>query len=151
SLRVVVVSGPALAQRLGMANMRWIDAAAPAEVADADPGDPVGGPGVAYVIYTSGSTGRPKAVEIEHASLVNLVRSMIAEPGLTPEDVLLAVTTLSFDISALELFAPLVAGGRVVVATREDAMDGRRLAALIVSSGATVLQATPSTWAMLFG
>ncbi|MGZ4672281.1 MAG: non-ribosomal peptide synthetase, partial [Ilumatobacteraceae bacterium] len=111
-------------------------------------GEPGGG--VAYVIYTSGSTGRPKGVEIEHASVVNFVRSMIDEPGFGPEDVLLAVTTLSFDISVLELFVPLAVGGTVVIASRDEAVDGRRLAALIESSGTTVMQATPTTWSMLF-
>ncbi|MGZ7035896.1 MAG: non-ribosomal peptide synthetase, partial [Ilumatobacteraceae bacterium] len=108
------------------------------------------GAGVAYVIYTSGSTGRPKGVEIEHASVVNFVRSMIDEPGFGPDDVLLAVTTLSFDISVLELFVPLAVGGTVVIASRDEAVDGRRLAALIESCGATVMQATPTTWSMLF-
>ena len=72
---------------------------------------------LAYVIYTSGSTGRPKGVQIPHRAVVNFLRSMARQPGpRRPDDALLAVTTLSFDIAGLELFLPLVVGARVVVA-----------------------------------
>ena len=74
---------------------------------------------------------------------------MQREPGLTPDDVFVAVTTLSFDIAGLELFLPLVTGSRIVIASRAVAVDGRRLAALLASSGATVMQATPATWRIL--
>ncbi len=73
----------------------------------------------AYVLYTSGSTGRPKGVEIEHRSLTNFLCSMAREPGLNETDVLLAVTTLSFDIAGLELFLPLITGARIELASRE--------------------------------
>ena len=102
-----------------------------------------------YVIYTSGSTGKPKGVEVTHLAVVNLLAAMQQEPGFTAADVLLAVTTLSFDIAALELFLPLVTGGRVVLAEREVAADPRRLAELIRLSGCTVMQATPATWGAL--
>jgi len=104
---------------------------------------------VAYAIYTSGSTGRPKGVEITHRSLVNFLASMQAEPGLTANDVLLAVTTTSFDIAALELFLPLMVGARVVLASRDTAADGRQLRQALATSGATVMQATPATWRLL--
>jgi amino acid adenylation domain-containing protein len=104
---------------------------------------------LAYVLYTSGSTGRPKPVHIQHGSLVNFLASMRDAPGLTEHDTLLAVTTASFDISGLELYLPLLAGARVVVAGRDDARDGARLLALLADSGATVMQATPSTWRLL--
>src|SRR5437879_8517011 len=58
---------------------------------------------LAYVLYTSGSTGKPKGVEIEHRAVVNFLTAMRQQPGLTEQDVLLAVTTLSFDIAGLEL------------------------------------------------
>lgn len=103
----------------------------------------------AYVIYTSGSTGKPKGVQIPHRAAVNFLRSMAKEPGLTDRDVLLSVTTLSFDISVLELFGPLSVGGRVAIVPRETAADGMRLMAAISSSGATVMQATPITWRLL--
>jgi amino acid adenylation domain-containing protein len=104
---------------------------------------------LAYVIYTSGSTGRPKGVEITQGALVNLLRSMQREPGFGAQDRLLAVTTLSFDIAMLELLLPLVSGGCVVLASREEAVDPTRLAALIETSRCTVLQATPATWRAL--
>ena len=104
---------------------------------------------LAYVIYTSGSTGLPKGVPIEHRALVNFLCSMSHEPGITAADTLLAVTTLSFDIAGLELFLPLLSGACVVVASREESSDGRYLADLVHTSGATVMQATPATWRML--
>lgn len=104
---------------------------------------------LAYVIYTSGSTGRPKGVEIEHGSLLNFIASMGDEPGLEESDVLLAVTTLSFDISTLELFLPLWVGARVEIADEDEARDGRWLAERLEESDATVMQATPATWRML--
>ncbi|NUT43043.1 MAG: acyltransferase domain-containing protein, partial [Thermoactinospora sp.] len=74
-----------------------------------------------YVLYTSGSTGRPKGVRVQHSSVVNFLVSMSREPGLTGDDTLVAVTTFAFDISVLELFLPLTAGARVVIAGREAA------------------------------
>ncbi len=104
---------------------------------------------MAYVLYTSGSTGKPKGVQIPHRAVVNFLASMRREPGLNAADALLAVTTLSFDIAGLELWLPLTAGARVVVASREDAADGVQLARLISESGATMMQATPVTWRLL--
>jgi thioesterase domain-containing protein/acyl carrier protein len=101
------------------------------------------------VIYTSGSTGRPKGVQVPHRALVNFLTTMAERPGLQEEDVLVAVTTLSFDIAGLELYLPLIRGARVVLASRETAGDPRRLAALLQDSSATVMQATPTTWRML--
>ncbi len=90
---------------------------------------------LAYVIYTSGSTGRPKGVAISHRSLVNLLVSMGAEPGLGEDDVLLSVTTLSFDIAGLELYLPLMVGARLVLVSREMAADGPALTERLASSG----------------
>ncbi|MEK6222140.1 MAG: amino acid adenylation domain-containing protein, partial [Chloroflexota bacterium] len=102
-----------------------------------------------YVIYTSGSTGKPKGVEVPHRAVVNFLSSMRDQPGLTQDDVLLAVTTLSFDIAVLEIFLPLTVGAKVVLSTREVSADGVQLAETIHQSGVTVMQATPSTWQML--
>ncbi len=109
----------------------------------ATPADP------AYVIYTSGSTGRPKGVMVPHRALVNFLSSMARRPGLGQADTLVAVTTLSFDIAGLEVFLPLTTGAKLVIATADTAADGRELRALLESSGATALQATPATWRML--
>jgi len=104
---------------------------------------------VAYVIYTSGSTGRPKGVQVPHRAVSNFLSSMAKEPGLDADDRLVAVTTLSFDIAVLELLLPLSVGARVVLADRVTAADGVALKALIASSGATVMQATPASWRLL--
>ena len=104
---------------------------------------------LAYVIYTSGSTGRPKGVQLEHRSVVNFLCSMRRNPGMTASDVLVAVTTLSFDIAGLEMYLPLLVGGKLVVASRDVTMDGRLLMQLLEQSGATIMQATPTTWRVL--
>ncbi|HSS48185.1 MAG TPA: amino acid adenylation domain-containing protein, partial [Thermoanaerobaculia bacterium] len=104
---------------------------------------------LAYVIYTSGSTGRPKGVVISHLALENFLRSMAVEPGLSASDVLLAVTSLSFDIAALELFLPLMVGARLELVPSEVSAEGPRLLGRLRDSGATVVQATPSTWRLL--
>jgi amino acid adenylation domain-containing protein len=103
---------------------------------------------LAYVIYTSGSTGRPKGVQITHGAVVNFLTSMQQAPGISA-DILLSVTTLSFDIAGLEIYLPLLNGARLVLASRETALDGSQLARLIESSQATVMQATPATWRLL--
>jgi amino acid adenylation domain-containing protein len=124
------------------------DAAAPAaEVANLH-GKP-GPADTAYVIYTSGSTGRPKGVSVSHGALLNFLCSMRDRPGLGATDVLAAVTTISFDIAALELFLPLMVGAHIELVARKTATDGEALANLLKSSGATLLQATPATWRML--
>ncbi|HEX6370148.1 MAG TPA: amino acid adenylation domain-containing protein [Longimicrobium sp.] len=125
-----------------------LDDIQPADSVDADDAD-VSAEDLAYVIYTSGSTGRPKGVMVRHGGVASFLRSMAEAPGLRADDALLAVTTIAFDISVLELFLPLTVGARTVVATREQAADPALLAAAIAGSGATAMQATPATWAML--
>ncbi len=104
---------------------------------------------LAYLIYTSGSTGKPKGVRLPHRSAVNFLHSMREEPGLDAEDVVLAVTTISFDPSVLELFLPLMVGARAVIVSRGVAGDGRRLSECIARSQITLMQATPATWRLL--
>ena len=103
----------------------------------------------AYVIYTSGSTGKPKGVCVQHRAIVNFLMSMRESPGICGADTLLAVTTLSFDIAVLELLLPLTVGARLVLASRDDAMDGNALRDLVDRHAVTLLQATPSTWRLL--
>lgn len=104
---------------------------------------------LAYCIYTSGSTGKPKGVEVEHRTVVNFLCAMRQAPGLTAQDVLLAVTTISFDIAGLELYLPLMVGAKLVLTTRTIAASGHLLAQLLDDVGATVMQATPATWHLL--
>ncbi|MFD1832209.1 amino acid adenylation domain-containing protein [Streptomyces desertarenae] len=103
----------------------------------------------AYVLHTSGSTGRPKGVVVSRGNLANLLADMRERLRLTAGDRLVAVTTVSFDIAALELFLPLAGGAELVLADRGTARDPEALAALLTGSGATILQATPTTWQLL--
>jgi amino acid adenylation domain-containing protein len=102
---------------------------------------------LAYVIYTSGSTGQPKGVGVPHGALVNFLQSMRRAPGLSPAATVLALTTLSFDISGLEILLPLVTGARVVVAPARAGGDVESLLPLLAE--ATMVQATPVTWRLL--
>jgi amino acid adenylation domain-containing protein len=104
---------------------------------------------LAYILYTSGSTGRPKGVPINHGSLSNFLQSMAARPGLSAENRLLAVTTVAFDIAALELFGPLSQGGTLILADAATARDGLKLADMLERKRATVMQATPAGWRLL--
>ncbi|HEY6552145.1 MAG TPA: condensation domain-containing protein, partial [Vicinamibacteria bacterium] len=104
---------------------------------------------VAYVIYTSGSTGRPKGVVVPHRCVVNLVTSVSQTPGMNEQDVVLAVTTLSFDIAVSEVILPLVVGARIVLVSREVAADGERLREAIEQAKVTFIDATPATWRLL--
>jgi amino acid adenylation domain-containing protein len=110
---------------------------------DLDPRHP------AYVIYTSGSTGTPKGVVVEHGALSNFLGSMAERVRLTPDDRLLAVTTIGFDIAALELYQPLLSGASIVLTSRETVQDAPALAKTIGDSGTTVMQATPTLWQAL--
>ncbi|NEO77192.1 non-ribosomal peptide synthetase [Moorena sp. SIO4G3] len=104
---------------------------------------------LAYVIYTSGSTGKPKGVQISHQSVVNFLTSMNSYLQLSCGDRFSAITTISFDIAALELYLPLIVGASVIVVSREIATDGNRLLPQLLESEVTVIQATPATWQML--
>ncbi len=122
------------------------------EGASEEPSSGVRGPGpedAAYALYTSGSTGKPKGVVVSHGALANFLYSMRREPGLAESDVLAAVTTISFDISGLELYLPLTVGARIELIDRDTASDGTSLADKLEACGATVLQATPASWRML--
>jgi amino acid adenylation domain-containing protein len=104
---------------------------------------------LAYVLYTSGSTGKPKGVEIQHSALINLLLSVQREPGFTAKDTMLAVTTLSFDIAGLEIYLPLISGGKVAIASYDESRDPKRLMERIRHSNCSVMQATPATWRAL--
>ena len=101
---------------------------------------------LAYVLYTSGSTGRPKGVEISHGAVLNLLSSFQRALAFGEDDAMLAATTLSFDISVLEIFLPLSVGGRIVLGSSAAVRDPQVMSALLDESGCTFAQATPSKW-----
>jgi amino acid adenylation domain-containing protein len=125
------------------------DAAALATEPATPPPPMVGPDHLAYVIYTSGSTGKPKGVQIPHGALANVLAHFGDSLELGPADTWLAVTTLSFDIAGLELWLPLITGATVILASREEAVDGKRLLAHLRTGRVSVMQATPATWRML--
>ncbi|ETZ22624.1 non-ribosomal peptide synthetase [Pedobacter sp. V48] len=104
---------------------------------------------LAYILYTSGSTGKPKGVKITHKNLANFLLSMQKYPGISSDDRLLAITTISFDIAGLELYLPLIAGAQVIIADADSIKDGRILLDLIDEHLVSIMQATPSTWQMM--
>ncbi|MBO9830665.1 amino acid adenylation domain-containing protein, partial [Xanthomonas sp. A2111] len=103
----------------------------------------------AYVIYTSGSTGRPKGVSVRHGGVLNFLHSMAQRPGMGAGETLMACTPISFDIAVLELYLPLMVGGRVRIVPRSVSTDGQRLRALLEATAPEVMQATPATWQLL--
>ena len=150
--KVLITSGAknadlSVSQEIGVLDLACIDWPTTASLANFDGGASPQDP--AYVIYTSGSTGKPKGVVVPHIALTNFLWSMLREPGLGPADVLIAVTTVSFDIAALELYLPLLAGGRIELASKQTATSGRALAQLLATGAASTMQATPATWRML--
>ncbi|MER5770987.1 amino acid adenylation domain-containing protein, partial [Streptomyces sp. NPDC001985] len=120
--------------------------AALADLSPTAPGGAVSGGNPAYVIYTSGSTGRPKGVVVPHSALANFLETQAGELALGAGDRLVAVTTISFDIAALEIHVPLISGAAVVLADRDTVRDPGALAALVDAHRPAAMQATPSLW-----
>jgi natural product biosynthesis luciferase-like monooxygenase protein/amino acid adenylation domain-containing protein len=96
----------------------------------------------AYVIYTSGSTGHPKGVVVEHRSLQNTLTASQERFGFQPSDVMPALASVAFDIALFELFNPLLAGGTVLLLTRDQVLDLPQLPATLARC--TVFHAVPS-------
>ncbi len=115
----------------------------------ADPDVQVHASNLAYVMYTSGSTGLPKGVAIAHDALLNFVWSMAERPGIDAQSNVLSLTSLSFDIAGLEIYTPLLKGGRVVCLRPGEQRDAQALLAVIDEQRVNVIQATPSSWKML--
>ncbi|QTD96745.1 Tyrocidine synthase 3 [Streptomyces cyanogenus] len=138
---------PALSFLLGDADVEdRLSALAADEVTDAERRMPIHPEHAAYVIYTSGSTGYPKGVVISYMSISHFLDAVLARVPLTRNDHMVAATTITFDIAAVEIYAPLLAGASVDIATAEVAKDPVALRRLIADRGATVFQATPSMY-----
>ncbi|MEO7532773.1 MAG: amino acid adenylation domain-containing protein, partial [Ferruginibacter sp.] len=115
----------------------------------ADPDTIISQHQLAYVIYTSGSTGQPKGVMVEHGNLINLLVNISKEIGFNQDSDFLSVTTFSFDICYLEFFVPVIAGGKLIIVSRETATDGFKLRDSLSFYRPTYMQATPSAWQLL--
>jgi non-ribosomal peptide synthetase component F len=124
----------------------------PAMATEDDGGDALYGPeaaDLAYVIYTSGTTGSPKGVAVTHGALANIFTDVAQRVAFDDRDSWLALTTVCFDIAALELLLPLCFGGKVILVSEEQARIGRVLAGIIHNKKPTIMQATPITWRIL--
>lgn len=104
---------------------------------------------LAYIIYTSGSTGKPKGVMIEHQAVLNFIKGMTDRIDFCEGKTMLALTTISFDISLLELLLPLTLGMRLVIADEAEQIEPMKLNQLILREGIDMLQTTPSRMRLL--
>lgn len=104
----------------------------------------------AYIMFTSGSTGNPKGVQISHENVVNFLFSMKEKLDFQEEQSILSVTTYAFDISVLELFLPLVCGGKVILVSGQISTDPVRLKQMVKEYHPDYVQATPALWQTLF-
>ncbi|MEU6075791.1 amino acid adenylation domain-containing protein [Micromonospora sp. NPDC047074] len=145
ALVVTGAAGQATRPTLALDGASLLDGPVPA----GDPDGPPSADDLAYVLYTSGSTGRPKGVAVRQGALVNLLLGVRDLLGSGPRDRWLHLTSLSFDISTVEVLLPLVTGGRVVVASTVGALDGAGVLRLVRDTGVTHVQATPSGWRVL--
>jgi amino acid adenylation domain-containing protein len=147
----VLIGRPELAARLPefTGNLVFLDWDALAQYPKANPPVAVSGSDLAYVIYTSGSTGQPKGVMIPRRALNNLLWSVRDWFQFGPQNVLLALTTIAFDIAGVDLWLPLLAGARILMVERGTTIDGRLLQDSMDREGVTFLQCTPATWKLL--
>ena len=139
--------GPPGTQKLHIVHLNGDDLSI--ETDGSNPQTNVSSNNLAYIIYTSGSTGQPKGVMVNHSALVNFLWSMRARPGINKDDTLLSVTSISFDIAALELFLPLIVGATLVVAGKEMTTNPLMLGQAIKQYRVNMMQATPATWQIL--
>lgn len=148
----LVVTESALSAALANADIRvpHVDVdAPPAPAAQSPAGSHAIGADLAYVIYTSGSTGRPKGVAVRQRSVTNVTLDIAARIGLSQNDTLLAITTVSFDIAALEIFMPLLAGASLRLLPDTDNTNPDAIRDALRDEAVRVLQATPAMWKLL--
>ena len=104
---------------------------------------------IIYLLYTSGSTGKPKGAKISNKNLVNLLFSLVNEPGIKETDRIPFISTISFDIASFELFFPLFTGATLVLPDHETSNDGRLLYEMLCNEKISLVVATPTTYQML--
>ncbi|WP_233621494.1 non-ribosomal peptide synthetase [Amycolatopsis sp. WAC 04182] len=104
---------------------------------------------LAYVIFTSGSTGEPKGVEITHRAAMNTIDDINARFEVGPDDRVLAVSALDFDLSVYDIFGLLSAGGALVTIDEDDRRDARRWQELVTRHGVTIWNTVPALLDML--
>jgi amino acid adenylation domain-containing protein len=104
---------------------------------------------LAYVIFTSGSTGMPKGVMIDHRAAVNTILDINRRFQVTPEDRVLAISSLSFDLSVYDIFGTLAAGGTVVIPDPDALRDPAQWAELIRTHRVTIWDSVPTLMRML--
>jgi amino acid adenylation domain-containing protein len=119
-------------------------AANPGRPSPASPPTPLLPANAAYVLYTSGSTGRPKGVVVSHGAIANRVLWAQSAFPLAAGDRVLQKSPLGFDASLWEIFAPLVAGARLVLAAAGEHRDPARLAERLAAARITVLVGVPT-------
>ncbi|HYM78061.1 MAG TPA: amino acid adenylation domain-containing protein [Candidatus Dormibacteraeota bacterium] len=107
------------------------------------------GANLCYVLYTSGSTGEPKGVAVSHDAVMNALQSFAEALRAGPHDTTLAIAPVSFDIAMLEIFVPLITGGRISLVSESGLADGRELIRRMQTDRVTIVQATPVTWRLL--
>ncbi len=104
---------------------------------------------IAYIIYTSGSTGKPKGAQVYHRGLTNVITSMVKFHHFNENDCIWGLTTICFDITMVEMFTPLIVGGKIEVIPQSIRKDGSKLKEKLEQTTANYIQATPATWQML--
>jgi amino acid adenylation domain-containing protein len=114
-------------------------------------GDPAGPPptatgpdDLAYIIFTSGSTGKPKGVMVRHRPALNLIEWVNRTFGIGPDDRVLFITALSFDLSVYDVFGILAAGGSIRLVDAEERRDPRRLVEILTTEPVTFWDSAPA-------
>lgn len=104
---------------------------------------------LAYIIFTSGSTGLPKGVAISHRAAINTIVDINNRHDIGPEDALLAVSSLNFDLSVYDIFGPLSSGGRIITIRDDERRDAFRWAELASLYSITIWNSVPALVRML--